>query len=363
MLGRSLNIFDLPDEIPMKISALAKGRKPDEVFIRYDYPDREVVSSIKNLRLTSRRFCNASSHLLLHATSVEMTPSSLSRLEKISRHPRVQKGVRGVRVDLHYFVYSEESLTQRLLLPINFDEARYYQLAGPPSGLLSTLPVGIHNAGVSLTHLHIEVSPLRDYTTFASTQPKLRALTASAQSLKDFSFVCRGMDADLFPIRSESNIDGLKKFLMALLDTSSLSEFLINLDSLWDNETQPSFGFGLIIHFRTWPNLDSFHTSTLPLRLAELERFVNHLPRALRYIELKATRLLGGTWAEALDALKQQSGRGWSIDIPSGGECDTMSKEENQAIFGTSYETWDDDSLANKYLHGVLKENPLRERE
>ncbi|PSS13293.1 hypothetical protein M430DRAFT_267445 [Amorphotheca resinae ATCC 22711] len=97
---RPLTILDMPDEILIDIFGYVKGREP---------PDRLLDSSpmgqceVKNLRLTCRRFCNLSSHLLIRLVRVELNSSSLLRLEEISRHPIIRKGVRGVRVLLHFY--------------------------------------------------------------------------------------------------------------------------------------------------------------------------------------------------------------------------------------------------------------------
>ncbi|KAL7624616.1 hypothetical protein AAE478_006184 [Parahypoxylon ruwenzoriense] len=64
---------------------------------------RDGQKTIKNIRLVCRRFCDTSSHLLLVVVTVSMEPSSLARLEEVSRHPLISKRVRTVRVILKYF--------------------------------------------------------------------------------------------------------------------------------------------------------------------------------------------------------------------------------------------------------------------
>jgi len=58
------------------------------------------VAQVKNLRLTCRRFCDNSSHLLMVYVKVAMTPQSLARLDEVSRHPTISKGIRAIKIPL-----------------------------------------------------------------------------------------------------------------------------------------------------------------------------------------------------------------------------------------------------------------------
>lgn len=63
-----------------------------------DYLSEPNVEQVKQLRLTCRRFCANSSHLLKRHVKVEMTPKSLARLDEISRHPTISKGIRCIEI-------------------------------------------------------------------------------------------------------------------------------------------------------------------------------------------------------------------------------------------------------------------------
>lgn len=58
------------------------------------------VEQIKKLRLTCRRFCVTSSHLLMFYAKVDMTSQSLAHLDEVSRHPTISKGIRAVKICL-----------------------------------------------------------------------------------------------------------------------------------------------------------------------------------------------------------------------------------------------------------------------
>ncbi|KAF4628682.1 hypothetical protein G7Y89_g9465 [Cudoniella acicularis] len=96
---RPLRILDMPDEILMEIFGYIKGWEPEMSFFQehqYSVPD------IQNIRLTCQRFCSTSSHLLLDYVYVELNPISVMRLDEISRHPTISKGVTSIIVILAY---------------------------------------------------------------------------------------------------------------------------------------------------------------------------------------------------------------------------------------------------------------------
>lgn len=100
---RSLSILDLPDEVLLSIFRTVEDPDPDSPFIYGFGPGRK---DIQNTRLVCRRFCNVSSELLVRFVSVGFDELSLARFEEISRHPTIAKGVRAVRVVLHFYNFS-----------------------------------------------------------------------------------------------------------------------------------------------------------------------------------------------------------------------------------------------------------------
>lgn len=90
-------LLDLPMELLHEICEFVRGE--------VDYPDQPGdVEQIKKLRLTCRALSLASSHLLKYSVKVEMTQQSISRLEEVSRHSDVKRGIRVVKLCLgrHY---------------------------------------------------------------------------------------------------------------------------------------------------------------------------------------------------------------------------------------------------------------------
>ncbi|KAL8893868.1 MAG: hypothetical protein Q9192_004841 [Flavoplaca navasiana] len=100
---RPLTVLDLPDEILLRICENVRGWQPD--VLRFGSTFLNTSNDIKNLRLTCWRFCNTSSHLFLPFVRVELNQASLERLNAISQHPTISKGVRVVRTVLNYYDY------------------------------------------------------------------------------------------------------------------------------------------------------------------------------------------------------------------------------------------------------------------
>lgn len=96
---RPLNILDLPDELLRHIFLHVRG---DTTTFEFDDCDDggEDVEQVKDLRLTCRRFCATSSHLLMIYVKVDLTPESLAHLDRVSQHPTISKGIRAVKIYL-----------------------------------------------------------------------------------------------------------------------------------------------------------------------------------------------------------------------------------------------------------------------
>ncbi|KAI1766299.1 hypothetical protein GGR53DRAFT_219319 [Hypoxylon sp. FL1150] len=89
------NILDLPDELLMRIFGYVKVYTGKYNLYLSDFKHGNV-DAVKRLRLTCRRFCKTSSHLLLYYVTVGMTHASLAHLEEVPRHPSVYRGVRTI---------------------------------------------------------------------------------------------------------------------------------------------------------------------------------------------------------------------------------------------------------------------------
>ncbi|KAK4103236.1 hypothetical protein N658DRAFT_305749 [Parathielavia hyrcaniae] len=130
---RNLSILDFPDEILLGIFELLEP--PCNPIIGY-CGNR---ADIKNTRLVCRRFCDVSSQLLVRLVHVGVNEPSLARLEEISRHPTIAKGVRTIRLVLHlhnnsfsdfdlFISYHADEVEEQVDM---WDRAKLWDCSGP----------------------------------------------------------------------------------------------------------------------------------------------------------------------------------------------------------------------------------------
>lgn len=102
--ARVIHIRDLPFELLVMIFTLFN---PETYYSPRDSsPNDECrpdVKSIQNVRLTCSLFRGASDDLLLRCVDVEIMCASLDRLDEISLHPTISKGVHMIRIDLCFY--------------------------------------------------------------------------------------------------------------------------------------------------------------------------------------------------------------------------------------------------------------------
>lgn len=114
---KALQILDLPNELLKHIFEHVRRDVGISELDFFDFPQHSS-NAIQKTRLTCRRFYETSSHLLLSYVTVNITHSSLARLDKVSRHPYISKGFEPSNCP--YFPFTTQSLliTSGLLLCI-----------------------------------------------------------------------------------------------------------------------------------------------------------------------------------------------------------------------------------------------------
>lgn len=96
------HIQSLPDELLLEIFSAVKTWRPSNNAKHIDFASSS--QDIGSVRLVCRRFAAASSHLLVHYVRLNgINPQSVAKLESISRHPLLSKGVRIVRLESLYY--------------------------------------------------------------------------------------------------------------------------------------------------------------------------------------------------------------------------------------------------------------------
>ncbi|EER38812.1 predicted protein [Histoplasma capsulatum var. duboisii H88] len=78
-------------------------RLPPEILIHCCSYLKGSILDIQNLRLTSKRFCNASSNFLFDTLSIRITTKSISTLEAVSNHPIFRKSITAIKLCLCFY--------------------------------------------------------------------------------------------------------------------------------------------------------------------------------------------------------------------------------------------------------------------
>ncbi|EQB54888.1 hypothetical protein CGLO_05229 [Colletotrichum gloeosporioides Cg-14] len=100
---RPLTLIDLPLEVLSFVAQyLDKSTSENPKSVELPYK-ADGSSYIQCLRLTCQTLNHATSPALLHCVTVQMTKSSLDRLEYIAERPHLRNGVERVRISLGYF--------------------------------------------------------------------------------------------------------------------------------------------------------------------------------------------------------------------------------------------------------------------
>lgn len=99
---RPLKVTDLPNEILTTVFANLQDDAVPEIRAKgvtpHDVLPSPGVTSIRNVRLTCRAFCGPGSRFLLPVVNISFTAASLQRLQDVSSHSTISKGVRTLRL-------------------------------------------------------------------------------------------------------------------------------------------------------------------------------------------------------------------------------------------------------------------------
>lgn len=265
--------------------------------------------------------------------------------------------LRQVRGAFWDYAKDGRALAKNMILPHSWQDTGLIGLSRPPVEILLQLPVAIRQVGVWLTSFHIKVSPNEDFSQLASNKQDLCDLTAAVQGLQRVTFSPNNnRDLDFW----SDDEQHIPNFLIALLDSKSITSISLDLDFLNIEKGSPSVDLGSVITHRTWENLRFLHLRSVGLHLKDLDKFVSGLSASAQVsFHFDDVELLSGTWAAGLDVLRSKSSWYPSLDSPKGAECDEMSKDDKAIVFGKEHRAYNNHSLAEKYIAGWIQDNPL----
>lgn len=272
-----------------------------------------------------------------------------------------------------------------LVQPTSWDEATDRQLGEPPVELLFRLPVAINRAGARLDRISMQTSTCaeRYYPLIerVGMHGCINLGTAiNRMNLKSFIFLHNEETKPrVRQTPTPEAIDGFDSFISAMTNSGGLERLWLRLDAEWsdgglDADRQPGLGPFLLADEESldrwgqpdWSNLRDIHLSNFALHLSDLERLAAHLKQSgtrLEFLTLQRTRLLSGTWAQALEVLRKvEVEYEKQLIEPTGAECEDVAMMRGgryDAVFG---KTWDETrSLADDFINGDMKHNPLHE--
>lgn len=226
----------------------------------------------------------------------------------------------------------------------------------PPGHLLHLIPMSLHQLGVPLLHLNIDMTWSRRVI-WDLDDSAVSGLRALAKTLKSFNY----HGPPDFPQISGSDIE---KYLSAFMSGESLETIDIaflseRAESMSINTVLASLSSSTKLHSVTLRDC-SFHLHQLQSVLLKCK------PNGMKLISLHDIELQSGTWADALDVLREAVMDRTTVayvERPAGAECDTMSREHYSSIFRSGYRQPFEASKANEYVSSWSRThqlNPLR---
>lgn len=253
-----------------------------------------------------------------------------------------------------------------------------------PAKILYELPIAIHRSGAKLTDLHISCLPvLTNYSRLYPEHhdhlnPVMSNFQTACQHLKRFELGWGSMDHGTNRPTSVQAQDraSINKYLGTILSSRSLEDVRLKLSVYATDKDQvnDSGGYRLspVLGAINWPCIKQVSILDVSLGHHGLEKFFNGLGHSLQEISLSGVRLRSGSWATALDILRNKvlsrdSATRCKVRFSrlTGGEFGKARKrnmfERSLAAiqFALDYEEPLLIVLSQKYVTGAVAENPL----
>lgn len=245
---------------------------------------------------------------------------------------------------------------------LDWDTARSKQLVDQPKEIFLQLLMAVFNSDIPVDYLCVDLTSAA-HISIPADQEQLQQLAAGTENLRVFDFRGRDDQKEFGPIVDfgPEQVTSFCSLVSSCMGGKALTRLDLDLSfTLDESAPQPPVSMGSLLVSRHCPDLKVLRLSYFPLHLKQLKRFLDALNGPV-YINLDHVMLLSGTWAEALDLIRHKSDRHSSVTEPRGAECDDMSEEDMQAIFGMddSLSPYIEEGKAAWYIRGYIKENPL----
>ncbi|KAL8854317.1 MAG: hypothetical protein Q9221_000803 [Calogaya cf. arnoldii] len=251
-----------------------------------------------------------------------------------------------------------------MLRRMTWDEGRHWVLGTPHTEILNDLPVAVHDGGIVLRSLFINITSLpQPYELL--TAEEMKNLSMGVQHLKNIEIELRGHrlanDAELGYALDTTEWQYLRNYIDAVLNTNSIERHSLDLECFMSENTGPLTDLGSLMTFRSWGNLVEVRWRSVALYQKDMEHFFQQLRKPLKTLDLRSVHILSGSWAEILELLRTApTGYDVTLSDPSGAECEDLGKEEYTKIFRTESGDYWANNQAKEYIIGDSRHNPLR---
>lgn len=185
----------------------------------------------------------------------------------------------------------------------------------------------IRSAGTLLAEIDISLTALGQAGSLVPAPDIRQEFTFGMRELKEFRFHYGGRF-------DEQDREDLNEFLSASLGTSSLRKLCLVMRS--HNGDATRIDLERIMGSNPRKQLTDISLVQIAVDFSVLVRLLERLPEQIDCLSLSDVGLLSGTWEEVLDALRKKESRFVQLREPQGAECDTMSGEDYQRIFGVN---------------------------
>ncbi|KAI1484967.1 hypothetical protein F5X96DRAFT_383593 [Biscogniauxia mediterranea] len=255
-----------------------------------------------------------------------------------------------------------ESLYSVMIGPMEWAQATRHRLGTPPVDLMVKVISALGKKKVSLTTIDIEVSPPADYSVLSVSDDDCRNLSAAARKLRHFSFGPPPFSRTNQQPRKPEEGRQLVRFTNALLNTDTLRTVNVDFSCLRVKDMPSPFNTGAIDTSRASQNLNLMCFSNMSIHLQDLEQY----GPSEELIWLNGLHLLSGTWAEALDILREKYNKLNGVGChemmlldPTGAECNSLPEDKYIEIFSKVLPQGG--SRAENFIWGFIGANPLRD--
>lgn len=257
----------------------------------------------------------------------------------------------------------ENVIVKDMFKPLSWGTAGSSEPGSPPVEILLALPSAILRAGSWLTSFNIGTSLPRDLTLFAASAGTMQGLNR----LESFGLSpLLDCNVHAFPPVDLSGVSQFRTFLSAILNTPTLKRLELNFRDLNTNRT--SFSLSSLVEVCHWPSLTYLRLQATSIHFEELVHLTECWANPIS-LGIEDINLLSGTWADALDLLRNRCTESSGLAKVSGGECDVLSWDDERDIFWNIddedgewyYEGGPDGySKAEEYVKGFTDQNPLK---